>query len=287
MQEHQLLPAKTEHTTTVLKTSNHDIEDIIMPFSKKTVLVTGGSKGIGRAIALAFAEYGAHVAVSARNLPHLFETAKDIESKGGRALAIQCDVTDKAQVYKMAQDLLNQFGALDILVNNAGIAYSQKFLDHPDEMWFKIMDVNLHGVYHVCKAFLPSMVENKKGRVINIASIASKIGARYMTAYTASKHALLGLTRSLALEMVDHNITVNAVCPGYVDTPMTLSSIENITARTGLKAAEAQRILENTSPQKRLIQPEEVAAAVLFLAGETTQGITGQALNIDGGTVLS
>ena len=130
------------------------------------------------------------------------------------------------------------------------------------------------------------MVERRSGRIINIASIAAKVGGRYTVAYTASKHGVLGLTRSLALELAPYDITVNAICPGWVETPLTQSSISNIVARTGMTADEARKSLESASPQQRLIQPEEIAAVAVFLAQDSSHGITGQALNVDGGSVM-
>ena len=252
----------------------------------KRAVVTGGSKGIGRSIALALAEAGADVAISARGLPELEAVAAEIEGLGRRSLALTCDVTDKSQIQQLAETVLAEFGGVDILVNNAGIAKSHKFIGHPDDLWNQILAINLTGVYLVTKAFVPGMVTQKWGRIINMASIAAKVGERYIAAYAASKHGLLGLTRSLALEFVADNITVNAICPGYVDTPMTEGNVANISQRTGMPEEKARAILENFSPQKRLIQPEEVAAVALLLAQENGRGITGQAINVDGGTVM-
>ena len=252
----------------------------------KRALVTGGSKGIGRSIALVLAEAGADVAISARRLPDLERVAADIKAFGRRSLALGCDVTDREQIQRLATQLLAEFGGIDILVNNAGSAKSHRFLTHPDELWDQMLAVNLTSVYLISKALAPTMVEQKWGRIINMASIAAKIGDRYIAAYAASKHGLLGLTRSLAMEFISANITVNAICPGYVDTPMTDASVANIIRRTGMTEAKARQALENVSPQKRLILPEEVAAVALLLAQEGSQGITGQAINVDGGAVM-
>ncbi len=150
-----------------------------------------------------------------------------------------------------------------------------------------MLSVNLTSVYFVTKAFVPSLIEQRYGRIINIASIASRVGGSYIAAYTAAKHGVLGLTRALAVELLPYNITVNAICPGYVNTPMTDASISNIVARTGMPESQAREALEKTNPQKRLIEPEEVAAGVVFLALDINKGITGQAINIDGGGVMS
>ncbi len=255
------------------------------PLNGRRALVTGASRGIGRAIALALAEAGADVVVSARSVAPLEELAAHIGRMGRKSLALPCDVADPRQVAELASAVMDAWGGVDVLVNNAGVAGSHKFLNHPDELWHQMLAVNLTGVYYVTKAFLPPMVAQKWGRIITIASIAGKTGARYIAAYSASKHGVLGLTRSLAMELVEHHITVNAICPGYVDTPMTDTNIANISARTGMSPEEVRHTLARMSPQGRLITPEEVAALTVYLAREEARGITGQAINVDGGTV--
>lgn len=253
----------------------------------KRAVVTGAGKGIGRSIALELARAGADVAVTARTASDVEQLAAEIQDLGRRSVAITCDVTDTAQVQHMAEHFLDGLGGLDILVNNAGNAGSHKMLNHPDELWHRMLAINLTSVYYVTKAFLPTLVNQRSGRIINIASIASRVGGNYIAAYTASKHGVLGLTRALAVEMQPYNITVNAICPGYVDTSMTDASVSNIVARTGMSEEKAREALTGTSPQKRLISPEEVAAAVVFLALDMNQGISGQAINIDGGGLMS
>ena len=174
----------------------------------------------------------------------------------------------------------------DILVNNAGIAESAPFLKTDRVMWERHLGINLGGTLRCTQAMLPEMIERGWGRVINIASIAGKTGAPYISAYSASKHAVLGLTRSLALEVAEKGITVNAICPGYVDTEMTSRGIENIVAKTGKSAGDALAVLKRSSPQNRLVTAEEVAALALLLATHEGRGINGQAINVDGGTVL-
>lgn len=258
-----------------------------MEFKDKVVVITGGSKGIGKAFALDFAKQGAKVAISARGKDELDATAKEIEAVGGQALAIVCDVSDKNQIDKMADEVHEKFGVVDVLVNNAGIAPSNKFLNHPDEMWQQVLDINLTGPYLVSKAFLPKMVERGEGgRVINMASIASKVPQAYTIAYVTSKHGLLGFTRTLALEMNKYGITVNAICPGYVDTPMVDKGMDLIKEKTGTPVEMSRAYIEKQNPQGRMIEAEEVAALGLMLAGEAAKGITGQAINIDGGAVM-
>ena len=256
------------------------------PLAGKRAVVTGATKGIGRSIALRLAHAGADVVISARTEADLSALQAEIEAGGRRALAIVCDVTDAQQVNeRLAKGALDAWGGIDILVNNAGNAGSAKFLGHPDELWQRMLAVNLTSVYYVTKAFAPAMVERRAGRIITVASIAGKVGGKYITAYTASKHGVIGLTRALAVELNSYNITVNAICPGYVDTPMPDASVANMVARTGMSAEEARQTLERMSPQRRLIEPDEVASVALFLALDTSKGITGQAINVDGGEV--
>ncbi len=253
----------------------------------KRAVVTGAGRGIGRSIALALAEAGANVVVSARSSNEIEALAAEIEGIGRRSRALPCDVTDAEQVRQMAERAVEALGGIDILVNNAGNAGSHKFVNHPDELWHRMLAVNLTSIYYVSKAFVPKMIEQRWGRIINIASIASRVGGRYIAAYTAAKHGALGLTRALAVELLPYNITVNAICPGYVNTPMTDASVANIAALTGMGEAKAREHLEKSSPQNRLMEPEEIAAVAVFLAQEINRGITGQAINIDGGGVMS
>lgn len=254
--------------------------------SGKFALVTGSGRGIGREIALALAKEGAAVAVTARSQSEIDQVAADIVAAGGKARAFVCDVTDMDAVARLAENVTDFLGAVDILVNNAGSGKSAKFLDHPDALWQEMIAINLTSVYAVTKAFAPHMAATGWGRIINIASVASKMGARYLAAYTAAKHGVLGLTRALAAEFATQGITVNAICPGYVDTPMTDGNIENMVKRTGMTPEQAREYLAKSSPQNRLIESDEVAALTVYLAGEAARGITGQAINIDGGAVM-
>ena len=248
----------------------------------KRVVITGAGRGIGRDIALGFAAAGATVVVAARTEPELDKLVEHIQKQGGTAYAVACDVADPEQVLHLAATVRERVGGADVLVNNAGIAGSHKFVTHPDELWHRILDVNLTSVYYVTKAFAAGMVDQEWGRIINIASIAAKIGGKYVAAYTASKHGVLGLTRALAVELAPH-VTVNAICPAYVDTPMTDGTIQNITERSGLSRDEARAVLEKASLQRRLIEPPEITALALHLAREESRGISGQAINVDGG----
>src|SRR2546427_5455437 len=253
----------------------------------KRAVVTGAGRGIGRSIALALAEAGADVAVSARTANDIEALVAEIRATGRQGVGVTCDVTVPEQVQQMMTVVTEGLGGIEILVNTAGNAGSHKFLNHPDELWQRMLSVNLTSVYYVSKAFVPTLINQRSGRIINIASIASRVGGQYIAAYTAAKHGVLGLTRALAVELLPNNITVNAICPGYVNTPMTDSSVSNISALTRMSQAQARELLEKTSPQQRLMEPEEVAAVVVFLAQEINKGITGQAINIDGGGVMS
>lgn len=250
----------------------------------RLALITGGGRGIGRAIALELAREGAEIAVAARTSAQLEAVVSEITTK---AIAVTCDVADASSVARMFADVVDLFGrGPDILVNNAGIAESAPLVKTSDELWDRHLAINLSGSFYCTRQALPHMLERGWGRVINIASIAGKTGAPYIAAYTASKHGLLGLTRSVALEVATRGITVNAICPGYVDTEMVSRGVENITSKTGKSAEEALETLKNMSAQKRLVTAEEVAALALLLASDEGRGITGQAINIDGGTVL-
>ena len=251
----------------------------------RVALVTGGSKGIGRAVALALAGAGADVAICARKMAELEPVAEEVRALGRRSFAAACDVTHAEQVSRLPAAIAEALGPVDILVNNAGASESHKFVGHPDELWARMLEINLTGVYRVCKAVVPGMIERKRGRIITIASISSKVGARYVAAYTASKHGVLGLMRALAVELNSFNITVNCICPGYVDTPMTDANVANMAVRTGKPEAEIRKVIASGNPQGRLIAPEEVAVVAVMLAGEAARSITGQAINVDGGAV--
>jgi len=253
----------------------------------RVALITGGGRGIGRAIALAFAREGARVAVVARTAAAVEAVAAEIRAQGRQAVALPGDVTDSGRVEAVTRAAAEALGPIQILVNNAGLAVSAKVLDTDDALWERHLRVNLTGAFYMSRAVLPGMLAARWGRIVNIASTAAREGFPYVAAYVASKHGLLGLTRALALEVVAAGVTVNAICPGYVATDLTRESARRIQEKTGRTYEQAIESLETFSPQRRLIEPEEVAALAVMLASEEARGVTAQAWNVDGGAVQS
>ena len=249
--------------------------------------VTGGSGGLGAALAQAFAARGYRVAIAARGQEKLKATAERITQNGGQVLAFPCDVTRREQVKSFNQEIRKTWGNVQILVNNAGLARAVRFLDMPDELWDETLATNLTGAYNCCKVFLPAMLENGWGRIINIASTAAKVGYPHVTAYTASKHGLLGLTRALALETARQGVTVNAICPGYVDDERTRENAKIMAAKVGKTEEQILQMFAASAPQNRLIAPVEVAALAVLIASEKLGAMTGQAINVDGGAVMA
>lgn len=228
------------------------------------------------------------MALAARTVGQIEQVAAEIRAGfETEAIGVACDVSDGESIARAFSSVVESFGrGVDILVNNAGIAESALLTKTSDELWQRIISVNLTGTFLCTRAALPAMIERRWGRVINIASVAGKTGAPYVSAYCASKHGVLGLTRSAALEVALKGVTVNAICPGYVETEMAAQAINNIVGKTGKSEQEARDVLNQMSPQNRLVTPEEVAALALLLASDEGRGITGQAINVDGGSVL-
>ncbi len=252
----------------------------------KIVLVTGGSSGLGVTLANAFARQGFRVVIAARQLEKLRKAAHRMTQGGAQVLAIACDVSDRKQVQNLADEIGRYWGSVQILINNAGIARAVSFSEMRDEHWDETIDINLTGAYNCCKAFLPAMVRSRWGRIINIASTTAKVGYSHVSAYTASKHGLLGLTRALALETARQGITVNAICPGYIDDERTHENARLMAEKTGKTIGDILQIFAASAPQNRLIEPEEVASMALLIAAEKLGGMTGQAINVDGGAVM-
>ncbi len=253
----------------------------------RSAIVTGGGRGIGEAIARALAAAGAKVALVARTEAEVQAVAADVRRSGGAAEAVVADVTDPAQVRAAVERTIGRQGGLDILVCAAGMAASLPLVEMDDDLWDQLLAVNLTSAFYAARAVLPHMIERQWGRIINIASTGAKIGYAYTSGYCAAKHGLLGLTRALAVEVVSKGITVNAVCPGFAATAMTQATAQRLAQKTGRTIDEALDSLARFSPQRRLIEPREVARVVLMLAGEGAGGITGQGINVDGGAVMS
>jgi len=246
----------------------------------KNALVTGGGRGIGRAIAERLARDGARVLVTGRTQAEIDEVAREI---GG--VAVRMDAKDRESV-RAAIEAVRAVGPVDVLVNNAGFAESVAFDRTTDEIWDDLLEVNVTSAFALCRAFVPGMIERGFGRVINVASNAGLVGYGYSVAYCASKHAMVGMTRALAVEIAKSPVTVNAVCPGWTRTRMGDEATSRIAQKTGRSAEAAEKILANMSPQQRFAEPEEIAHVVAMLCAPEARSVHGQAIPIDGGQVM-
>ena len=243
-------------------------------------LITGAGTGIGEAISRQLHREGHAVTLVGRRSEPLEALSRAL---GKQSFAVTGDVTDRGEIELAFEAAKAQFGDVEILVNCAGMAPTAPFhrVDFAD--WQRTMDVNVNGVFHCTQLALESMLENNWGRVVNIASVASLRGFPYVSGYCASKHAVLGMTRALALEVATQGITVNAVCPGYVDTDIVRNAIAGIVSKTGRTEADAMQHFTESNPQGRLVEVTEVASAVSWLCSEGAASVTGQAIAIDGG----
>lgn len=253
---------------------------------RKTAVITGASRGIGRAAAVRFAENGYRVLGLARSVKDLERLAAEISKKGGELQPIRLDASNRPEVVAACEAILSRWGPPAVLINNAGIALSAPLAKTKADDFDRLMAINLAAPYFFCQRLMPAMASAGGGRVINVASTAALTGFKYTSVYCASKHALLGMTRALALEFAKKNVTVNAVCPGWTDTDMLRGSAEAISAATGRSHEAARQALAQMNPMGRLIRPEDVAELCLFLASPAASAITGAAYVIDAGEAV-
>ena len=257
-----------------------------MKLKDRVALVTGGGRGIGQAIAIAFAEEGADVIVAARSIDELEETVQRIEATGRKGIALPVDLSQGETIASFVETIASRRPAVDILVNNAGIGSGMNaklVVDFDDDFWDTSIRLNLTVPYLLSKAFMPSMIEAGWGRVINISSVVGKMGFLTGAAYSASKHGLIGLTRTAALETATTGVTVNAICPGPIRTPMLARRIQ-VTAE--MNNVSIEQMEKSLNPMQRLLEPEEVASLAVFLAADSAKSITGQSYNVSGGMVM-
>ncbi|TAJ91107.1 SDR family oxidoreductase [bacterium] len=257
-----------------------------MLLAGKVAIVTGGGSGIGKAISESLAKNGARVAVASRNPSHLEAAAELFKRLDRPLLTIQMDVRKKEQAQKAVDSVVVTWGGVDILVNNAGISGLNRMDDPDDSRWHDIINTNLTGTYLITKEILKVMKDHSDGRIINISSVLGKFGVPGYSAYCASKHGMIGFTRALALEVVNRGITVNTICPGWVETEMARLGIEESAAYQGISADEFKRQAVEAVPIRRFLEAAEVAHLVCYLASPKASGITGQAINICGGQTM-
>ena len=262
---------------TSLNTSTH-------PLTGQHAVVTGGGSGIGAAVAHALVTAGAQVTLMGRDAARLAYQA-EVLSEAGTVHVQSVDVTSADSVAAAFAASCEQ-GFIDILVNNAGQAEAAPFAKTDLALWKRMLDVNLTGVFLCTQEVLPGMLDRRSGRIVNVASTAGQVGYAYVAAYCAAKHGVIGMTRSLALEVAARGVTVNAVCPGYTETGLLEQSIEKIVAQTGRSEDEAREALLRSNPQRRFVTPDEVAGSALWLCLPESRSITGQTISISGGEVM-
>ncbi len=257
-----------------------------MQLQDKVAVVTGGGRGIGRAIALAFAREGADVVVTARTTSEIDGVAAEVTALGRNGLAISVDLSQREAILPCVQEIFSHFSTVHILVNNAGIGGGQNpkpITEYDDDFWDMSLLVNLTAPYLLTTAFLPSRIGQGWGRIINIASGSGKRGAVHRAAYSATKHGLLGLTKTAALEVATTGVTVNAICPGIIRGEFANRLLQHRAETRGTTVGDEER---SGSPMQRLLEPEEIADMAVFLASDAAQGITGQSVNVNGGSIM-
>jgi NAD(P)-dependent dehydrogenase (short-subunit alcohol dehydrogenase family) len=250
----------------------------------KVAFVTGASRGIGEAISRRFAEEGARVALAARDLASCERIAAEISERGGEARAIECDVTLAISISNAIAEVVSKWGRVDVLVNNAGTGGPTPLDDPDDSRWNSIIATNLTAVFRVTREAAPFIPQG--GRIVNLSSVVGRFGVAGLSAYSASKHGVIGLTRSLALELAPRQITVNAICPGWVETEMAREGFRQIGRKAGKSIDEARQLAAKMAPLGRVLEASEVAGLAAYLASEDAKSVTGQAIVVDGGQVM-
>lgn len=258
-----------------------------MRLKDKVAIVTGGGTGIGAAVSEAFLKEGARVVIGSRKPDHFKTFAEGLRKEGWPIFGWELDVTNKASVDQFAQKAVEVFGPITILVNNAGASGQNPIDKEGDDRWMNILETNLNGIYFMTKRVLKEMRDHTHGRVINLSSVLGKFGVAGYSAYCTTKHGIIGFTRALALEVVSRGITVNALCPGWVETDMARLGLREWAEAAGLSDEEVRRQAVSAIPMKRFTESAEVAALAVYLASDLSQAMTGQALNICGGATTA
>jgi len=249
----------------------------------RVALVTGGGVGIGRGVAKAFAAKGARVAICGRRAQPLEETVQELETMGAQAMGIPADVTDRGDIERVVSAIVAEWGQIDILVNNAGISGRTPMDEVDDSRWLSIIQTNLTGAYLCAKIVLPHMKDPNYGRIINLSSVLGRFGVPGYSGYCTAKHGIIGFTKAVALEVAERGITVNAVCPTWVNTAMARQGIEETAEVLGMSAEEFRTLAIAAVPIKRMADVDEIASTILFLCTPMAAAITGQAINVCGG----
>jgi len=255
--------------------------------ANQVAIITGASRGIGRAIAEAYAAEGATLCLMATDTARLDEVKDSLGLSADQIMTVGVNVTDREACFRAVDAVLARFGRVDVLVNNAGVYRSKSFLEYSAQDFQDMLDVNLFGVLHFMQACLPGMQERKHGRIINMASTAGKWGSRNQSAYNVSKHAVVGITRCVALEASPYAVTVNAICPGFIQTDMVEALKTQVAQTTGVSPEDMVKAALTRVPLGRVLNPSEIAGLAVYLGSAESSGMTGQSIHVDGGMVLS
>jgi len=255
--------------------------------ANQVAIITGASRGIGRAIAEAYAAEGATLCLMATDTARLDEVKDSLGLSADQIMTLGVNVTDREACFRAVDAVLARFGRVDVLVNNAGVYRSKSFLEYSAQDFQDMLDVNLFGVLHFMQACLPGMQERKHGRIINMASTAGKWGSRNQSAYNVSKHAVVGITRCVALEASPYAVTVNAICPGFIQTDMVEALKTQVAQTTGVSPEDMVKAALTRVPLGRVLNPSEIAGLAVYLGSAESSGMTGQSIHVDGGMVLS